>query len=203
MPEKDRFEKSLGPGWCASYQYVKNDKATPEEINDRIVKSLAKCLRQNDGVPGIQEIVKVVVMPLEHVLPEKFEALDNIVRDHEGHRHTKIVVNVAKSILVQLSYGGGTLEPMNLVHRLAEDSCSALIRHYFFDKVSQRLIAAGSFANYAEFHKWQIKVEKSIHPRIEKIAAQLIGNSPTRKIRAPRSVAPKMSTTELLTEVLV
>lgn len=203
MPEKDRFERSLGAGWCAAFQYIKNGNASSDEIDDKLVKTLAKCLRQNDGVPGIRAAMEVLVISQEHVLPEKFEALDDIARGHAGHRHTKIAVNVAKSILVQLSYSGGTLEPMNLAHRLAEDSCRALVRHYFFDKVSQRLIAEGSFANYEEFRHWQEKVEKSIQPRIQKVAYQLIGDSPASKIRVPRSVAPKMSIADLLAEDLI
>lgn len=203
MPEKDRFDRSLGAGWCGAYQYAKNRSASSEELNDKLVKSLAKCLRQNDGVPGFQAMMKVVVMPLEHSLPAKFEALEDIVRDHGGHRHTKIVADVAKSVIVQLSYSGGTMEPTDLTHRFAEDSCHALIGHYFFDKVSHRLIAAGRFANCEEFRKWRIEVAISIHPSIEKIAAQVLGDTPSKKIRAPRSVVPKKSTTDLLAEVLL
>ncbi|MDE0143453.1 MAG: hypothetical protein OXI80_12965 [Caldilineaceae bacterium] len=202
MPEKDRFEMSLGTGWCAACQYVKSRRASSEEICDKLLKSLAKYLRENNGLPGFQAMVGVVAMPLDCALSERFKALEEVVRNHEGHRHTKIAAEVAKSILVQLSYGGGTLQPMNLDLRLAEDSCNALIRHYFFDKVSRRLVAAGNFTNYEEFRKWQIRLEESLQPRIEKIATQLIGNVPANRIRAPRRVVPKMSTTDLLVEDL-
>lgn len=202
MPEKDRFEKSLGAGWCAAFQYAENRRASSEEICDKLIKSLAKYLRENNGVPGFQDMARVVAMPLENALSEKFEALEEVVRNHEGHRHTKVAAEVAKSILVQLSYGGGTLQPMDLDQRLAEDSCNALIKHYFFDRVSQRLVSAGTFTTREKFHRWQIKLEESLQPRIEKIATQLIGNVPSNKIRAPRSVLPKMSTTDLLVEDL-
>ena len=202
MPEKDRFELSLGSGWYAVFQYVKSRRASSEEICDKLLKSLAKYLREHNGLPGFQAMVRVVTMPLEHALSERFEALEEVVRNHDGHLHTKIAAEVAKSILVQLSYGGGTLQPMNLDLRLAEDSCFALMQHYFFDKVSRRLIAAGNFTNREEFHKWQIKLEESLQPRIEKIASQLIENVPANKIRAPRRVVPRMSTTDLLVEVL-
>ena len=40
MPEKDRFEKSLGARVvCFLSSMSRTDKATPEEINDRIVQS--------------------------------------------------------------------------------------------------------------------------------------------------------------------
>lgn len=202
VPEKDRFEMSLGAGWCASFQYVKNGRASSEEICDKLLESLAKNLRKYNGFPGFQAMVRVVALPLEHALSERFKALEEVAQYHEGHRHTKIAAEVAKTILVQLSYGGGTLQPMNLDLRFAEDSCYALIKHYFFDKVSRRLVAAGNFTNHEEFHKWQIKLEKSLQPRIEKIATQLIRNVPANKIRAPRRVVRKMSTTDLLAEDL-
>lgn len=203
MAEKDRFEKSLGTGWCAAYQYVKNGTASPEEVDDKLVKSMAKYLRKYNGVPGFQAMMDVFAAPPGPSLMESFDALDDIVRDQGGHRHTKIAANVAKSLLVQQLAGGGTLEPKNEAHRLAEDVCSALLKHYYFARVRQSLITEGRFADHEKVRQWQVRVEQSIQPGIEKIAAQLGRNPDAKSLRAPRNTAKKVSTSDLLDEVLV
>ncbi len=203
MPEKDRFEKSLGSGWCAAYQYSKNGNATPEEINGKLVKALTQVLRENSGVPGLQAMMDILITPPGSFLREGFDALDGIVRDQGGHRHTKIAVKVAKSLLVQQLASGGTLERQDVVHRLAEDVCSSLVKHYFFARVCPKLIADGKFRDHDEACRWQNQVEQDIQPAIGKIAGKLLQNTDAKGLRAPRRTATKVPTSDLLAEILV
>ena len=198
------LKKSLGAGWCSSFQYVKNGKVSPEEVDDKLVKTLAKYLRKHNGVPGFQAMKDVLAAPAGPSFVNCLGALDDIVRRQGGHRHTKIAADAAKSLLAQKFAGGGTFEPRNVAQLLAEKVCSALVRHYFFARVSHPLIAQGRFTTHEEFHRWQKGVEQSVQPSIEKIAAQLVKKPNAESLRAPRNTTKKkMSTSDLMDENLV
>ena len=203
MAENDRFERALRGGWRTAAQYVTNENASPEEVDDKLVESLTRCLQEYNGVPGFQEIVVVLKAPLGSSFLDSFCALDDIVRDRGGHRHTKIAANEAKSLLVQLPVSEETLESKDLAHRFAEDVCLALVRHNFVARARPQMIAERRFVNHEEFCEWQVGVERSIQPRISKIAAQLVGNPNAVNLRAPRKSTKKVPTGDLLNEVLV
>ena len=203
VPEKDRFERSLGAGWCAVYQHVKNRSITPEEINDKIVKTLTKYLRDSSGVPGFQAMMGVIAAPPGSSLSESFVAIDQIVGGESGHRHTKVAAKEAKSLLVRRLASGGTLEPQDLSHRFAAKVCFALVEHYFFARVCPKLTADGRFVDHNEACVWQEQVERDIQASIGKIAGQLLQQTDGKGLRAPRRTAPKMSTSDLLAEQLI
>lgn len=203
VPENDRFEWSLGAGWCALYQHVKNGSATSEEINDRIAKTLTKYLRERSGVPGFQNMMNVIVAPPGFSLSESYVALDRIVEGESGHRHSKVAAKEAKSLLNWNLGSGGTMDPHGLSHQFAANVCIALVKHYFIDRVCPQLIADGKFADSAQAHEWQKQIESDIRPHIDKIADQLIQKTDGRGLRAPRRTAPKLSTSDLLAVELV
>ena len=200
MPEGDRFERSLGAGWRSAFRYAAGEVASEQEIEDKLVGSLAKTLRGNGGVPGRDAIVRTIVGALEASLMESFGALDGIVRDQGGDRHTKVAVAVAKSFLVQ--QGVSILSPDQMARQLSMSTCEALIEHYFFARVTQRLIAKGRFADRNEARQWQSRVEQAMRPRIEKLAGQLVQDPSAASLRAPGRVTKKVSTSELLSEDL-
>ena len=200
MPEGDRFERSLGAGWRSAFRYAAGEVASEQEIEDKLVGSLAKTLRGNGGVPGHDAIVRTIVGALEASLMESFGALDGIVRDQGGDRHTKVAVAVAKSFLVQ--QGVSILSPDQMARQLSMSTCEALIEHYFFARVTQRLIAKGRFADRNEARQWQSRVEQAMRPRIEKLAGQLVQDPSAASLRAPGRVTKKVSTSELLSEDL-
>ncbi len=197
MPEQDRFEKALRAGWRTAYQYVTDGTASPEEIDDKLVQSLARELREKNGVPGFQAIEHIVAASSAAPVTECFSVLDDIVRDQEGHRHTKIAAKVAKSLLAQEFAGG------DVAHRFSEDVCSALVEHYFFARARPRLVTEGKFVDHEEVRRWQAQVENAMQPAIQKIAAQLVGDPDAKGLRTPRRAARKVSTSDLLTENLV
>ena len=167
MREGDRFERSLGAGWRSAFRYAAGEVASEQEIEDKLMGSLAKTLRENGGVPGNDAITRTIVGADAASLMESFGALDGIVQDKGGHRHTKIAVDVAKSFLVQ--QGVSVLSPDQMACQFSVSTCEALIEHYFFARVNQRLIAKGRFADSNEARKWQGRVEQGMRSRVEKV----------------------------------
>lgn len=201
MAENDRFENSLYAGWRTVAQYVENDSASPEEVNDKLVESLVNCLRKHDGIPDFHVMTCFLSAPSRQTSLDVFVALDDIVKAQRGHRHTKVAARVAMSILAQKLVAGETLEPQNLERRLAEDVCLAHVRHYFFARIRQRMIAKGKFSDNSEFHKWQIGVERSIQPRVGRLAVQLAENPDAVNLRTPKRTATKVPSSVLPEEV--
>ena len=202
VPEKDRFEWSLGAGWCAVYQLVNSNSSTSEEISDKIVKTLTKYLRERDGIPGFQAMMAVIAEPPGHSISGSIAALNQIVSSEFGHRHTKVAAEEAKSLLTRKLASGGTLEPKNLARHFAARVCIALVEHYLFARVRLSLIADGKFTDLGEANQWQKQMEREIQPSIDKIAGQLLQKTDGDGLRAPRRISPKKSTSDLLTEEL-
>ena len=200
MPEGDRFERNLGAGWRSAFRYAAGEVASEQEIEDKLMGSLAKTLRENGGVPGHDAIARTIVGAHEASLMESFGALDGIVRDQGGDRHTKVAVDVAKSFLVQ--QGVSVPSPDQMARQLSMSTCEALIEHYFFARVTQRLITKGRFADHNGARQWQGRVEQAMRPRIEKLAGQLVQDPSAASLRAPGRVTKKVSTSELLSEDL-
>ena len=105
MPEGDRFERTFRAGWRSAYQQTRNGNASDEEIADKLVKSLAESQRKANGVPGFPEMAQLIADCSPATLLDSYEALDRIVRYHNGHMHTKIAADVAKSLMVQVTIG--------------------------------------------------------------------------------------------------
>ena len=105
MPEGDRFEKTFSRGWRGAAQYIRDSSVPIEETGDKLTKTLVKRLRDDGGVPGFDEMLKIVNSGAHDDLLDSFEALDEIVRNNDGHRHAKVAAEVAKSALVQQPHG--------------------------------------------------------------------------------------------------
>ena len=203
MPEGDRFEKGFGAGWRGALVLVQGGVASEEEVADKLVKSLAKTLRVEDGIPGHEAICRV--MEAADIVPllDSFQALDDTVRDHEGHRHTKVAAEVAKSLLVQEDAANGTAAPEFLATRLTAETCSALVDHYFFGRAYPQLIAEGRFVDHEHTRQWQGRVEHAMRPAVGKLADKLVSKPNAEGLRAPRRSVPKESTRNLLGEDLL
>ena len=202
MPEGDRFERAFRAGWRSAYQYARDGKASDEETADKLVKSLAKNLRDAGGVPGRPEMTQTVADCVPATLLESYEALDRLVREHNGHRHAKIAADVAKSLIVQSLSGTAGLDG-GISSQFAERVCEAIIDNGFFAKAGTRLVEEGRFSNLQEFREWQGKIEGMIEPSVAKIAEQLVQNPDAKGLRAPNRMSKKKTTGELLGENLL
>ena len=202
MPEGERFERSFRAGWRSAYQYTRDGKASPEEIADKLIKSLAKDLREADGVLGFPDMTQLIIDSDQEALLDSYEALDEIVRQHNGHRHTKIAAEVAKSFIVQsLSETVGLDGDISI--QFAERVCDAIVDSGFFAKAGTRLVEEGRFSNLQEFREWQGKIERLIGPSVAKIAEQLVQRPDGEGLRAPPGLTRKKTTGELLEENLL
>ena len=201
MPEGDRFERSLGAGWRSAFRLVM-DEGTAAEVNDKLIESLAKALRRHGGIPGLEEIAAVVERQHESSPMVVYGALDRIVRDHGGHRHTAIAADIAKSSFTLSGLDAGATAPGDMAQRIAVRACTALADHYFFGRTRERLITEGRLRDHAEAQGWRNQTIEAIRPRIEKIARQLLQSPDATGLRAPNRETPRKSTSDLLGEEL-
>ena len=203
MPEDDRFKKGFGAGWRGALRLVQGGVSSDEEVADKLVKSLAKTLHVEGGVPGLEVICRVVESADRSSLLESFHALGVIVLDHERHRHTKVATEVAKSLMVQRDVTNGSAASESLPHRLLRETCSALLAHYFFGRAYPQLMAEGRFVDHEHARHWQVRVEQVMQPAIVKFADKLVSRPDAEGLRAPRRSVPKESTRNLLEEDLL
>ena len=198
MPEGDRFERSFGAGWRGAFQLVRGGFSSDGEIADKLVGSLAKTLRNEKGVPGFAEMYRVIVEGKKNSLLQAFNALDDIVRDNEGHGHTQVAADVAKSLLVQQDASNGMAASETLERRLAEGTCSALMDHYFFARAYPQLIDEGRFFDHEDARQWRHRVEQAIQGNVAKLADRLAERPDAEGLRTPKRIVPKESTRKLL-----
>lgn len=216
MAEGDRFERTFGAAWRGAYRRARNDAAPPAEIADELVTALARTLRDRGGVPGFREMEDAVGRAVWRtsvqssgageeaaILIESFNALDRIVRDKNGHRHTKVAADVAKGLLVQqgvLDNGHGIWP---VTPRLAENTCTALVEHLFFATARQNLVAEGKIEDHEQARHWQRSVEEVMQPAIRQMAERLAKDPHSKALRAPKRTVKQQSTSKLLREGLV
>ena len=201
MPEGDRFERQFRHGWVGAARYIRDGKASVEETGDKLAKTLAKRLRDCGGVPGFDEMVDVVTGNESLSLLDSFNSLDDIVRKHDGHLHSKVAAEVAKSVLVQQSNeaaGNGALAAP-----FAENVCAGLLEHNLFSRAEIRLIDEGRFSSREEFRAYRERLTQQMMPGIRKIAEQLVRNPDGRGLRAPNRKASRQSTSAILAEDLL
>lgn len=201
MPEGDRFERSLGAGWLSAFRLMTHE-GTAAEVNDKLVESLVNTLRRHGRVPGLEEIAAVVERQHESSPTVVYEALDKIVRDHGGHRHTRIAVDVAKSSFMLSALDGGVTARGDLAQKIAVRACTGLVDHYFFGRTRERLIAEGRLRDHAEAQEWRRQTIEALRPRIERVAHQLLQSPGATGLRTPNRESPKKSTGDLLREEL-
>ena len=204
MPDLDRFERTFKVGgWRGAYRRAREAVASTNEVGDKLVKALAKTLRTNGGVPELSAIADIVEPSNGTSLLERFNALDAIVRAQDGHPHTRIAADVAKSFLVQQGAANGGSVASKAASRFGEEVCAALVSHYFFGNARQHLVTQNRLANHEEARRWQGEVERAIQPDIEKVARQLVQDPGANHLRAPKGMVRKESTRTLLEEELV
>lgn len=202
MPEGDRFERAFRAGWRSVYQLARDGKVSDEEITDKLVKALAKNMREADGVPGLPEMTQMIADCRPATLLESYGALDRLVREYDGHRHAKIAADVAKSLIVQ-SLSGTAGVGGDISTQFAARVCDAVMDNGFFARAGTSLVEEGRFSSAQEFREWQGKIEGMIEPSVAKVAKQLVQRPDAKGLRAPNRMSKKKTTSELLGENLL
>ena len=207
MAENDRFEKSFKPGWVKPYRLLLIPDVGDTEIVDAIITPLTKILRDED-IPGRQEMnhtVSEAVWRLNmdpdptgqaNALVKIFDALDDIVRIAEGHRHTKIAAEVAKSMIIENDVG-------DTAGSFDERVCSAFVEHYFFAIARANLVSKGVASTQSEAKERQRRIEHMLRPQLKKLVEKLSNVSDVRTLRAPNRLTPMEPTRSLLDQDLL
>ena len=203
MVERDRFENQFGAGWRSAYQYAREGNVPLESNCDKLVSALSKTLREKGGIPAFDEITHVLTTGRGLDLLAAFAALDDLGERENGHPHTKIGVEVAKSLRVQWEAAGWNTETAAVPGRFAEALCSALVERNFFAKARHRLLAEGGFESYEQVAAWQSRVEEILRPQMSRVADQLVQKPDARGLRAPNRLTKKERTGDLLAENLL
>ena len=177
MPDLDRFEKRFTAGWRDAFNYVREGIASDSQISDKLMKSLAQDLRKFKGIPGLHEILAVVKNGSGASLDESFVALDRIVRDHNGHRHAKVVAGTAQSTIVSQKATNTEDASLNTDQlQFVSQSLNAIVAHKFFGNARQYLIEEGNWPDQRAAD-WQHRLENVSLPAIKGIASQLLDDS--------------------------
>ena len=202
MPELDRIEVSFRPGWRVPYRWARDRSAPDAQIAEKLVKALSATLRENDGIPGFEEVVALILMSAHspNTILATFDKLDALVSRHGGHKHVMVASEVAKSIMVQVDDGR---KVSDISVSLAEAVCSALIDHHFFSKALNPLIWEQRFRNHDEARAWQSDIERLMQQSIEKIARKLVTDPGADRLRAPNRMTRKEKTSDLLRQDLM
>ena len=203
MVERDRFEKQFGAAWLSAYRYARDGNVPLGSICDKLVSALSKKLRENAGIPAYDEMVDILTEGRGLDLMAAFGALDNLTERENGHLHTKIAAEVAKSLIVQWEAAGWNLEASQIPGIFAEASCSALIERYYFAKARQPLLAEGIFDSYERVADWQSRIEEVLRPQLFKIAVKLAQKPDGKGLQAPKRLTKKERTGDLLAENLL
>ena len=203
MPENDRFDLRLAPGWRTSFKYARNNAASDLEVTDSLVRSLAKAFRVGGGVPGFIDMLGIVTGFSPGGLLQGFGLLDAIVQVSEGHQHTKVAADVARSFLVQMDAGLESPPTESMPLQFSERVCSALLGNQFFAISRTSLQELRQVASLEDARQWQARIEQTMQSSIEELAARLLRRPDGQELRAPKRQLGKSTTSELLAENLV
>ena len=208
MAENDRFERSFRAGWRSAYIRARQDIGLTTEICDILTKTLTKNLRDLNSVPGFHEIRHVIdeetwrrVLATDQdegasALLNAFDRLENIVRDHGGHHHTRLAADAAISMIATGDLAG-------FDGSFSERICQNIVNHRFFANAVNHLVSEGKFADFEQADKWRQNIMRTLQPHIEMIAKQLEHKPDGKGIRAPNRQTPTESTHSLLEENLI
>ena len=202
MPEGDKFERAIQPGWRSAFRSIREGNMSTEEICDKFTKTLADDLRKTGGIPGEDSLSRVIQWGISDSSTGPFGAIDDIVKEQEGHPNTKIAAGVAKSMMVQQP-DGSALDEAETRKALLEKTCLAIIENKLLSKAEYPLVSEGRFESVEDFRNWQDRQEQAIQGNIEKIVDQLIASPDAKKLRAPRRKSPRKSTSALLEDNLL
>lgn len=215
MPEGDRFERNFRAGWRRAYRHARVG-ATAEELAHALTATVAKTLRDGNGIPSLGRIVEVVVDASSRLasdssgahedaklLIEAFSALDDIVRAADGHRLARIAADAAQSFLVEQGGDASYLGSSVVQARLCERVCWGLIDHNFWANARENLVAEGALASHEEARQWQQGIETVLKPGLGAIAARLMKHPDGKGLRAPSRIVRRETTGTLMQEDLL
>ncbi len=154
-------------------------------------------------IPGLTAVCRLVLNP-DELPPERLLCtLDRIVCEHRGHCFTKVAVRTAGRLIEQVSNGMAILNRTNPDILLCRHICEDIVQQSFLGKARVHMLVDGIFVDPGETRVWQCDLMRVMHPQLESLSKQLTRDSSAKDLRAPKGLAPKKSTIDLLDEVLL
>ena len=194
MPEGDRFDKKIRRGWSAAYDDIESGESTPEEAASELAIPLARDLKKDGGFPGSDKIVDIVTACAgSEAHEDAFEALDRVTMQQGGHRHTVLLAQAAKTLLLTDGMSESLEEPTFAERRLMGQACHDLVDNSFFGVGRYQLIESGRFASETE-----ARVHEAMGSLVNRITEKLLADPKGQSIKVPRSRKPKPTTKDIL-----
>ncbi len=199
MPEGDRFDKLIRRGWDDVLAGIESDDAAPYEIAAQLIVPLTRDVKNGGGLPGLDKVGGIVAACVgSGGIEGAFSALDRVVIEHNGHRHTVVLARAAKTLLLTQEIAVTLSEHAFATARLIEQTCHDLVDNVFFGVGRYRLIESGRFSSEGEAREFERLVHEALAPAIRGMAVQLMVDSTGKAIKVPRSRTPKLSTQDIL-----
>ena len=199
MPEGDRFDKKIRRGWSAAYDDIESGESTPEEAASELAIPLAQDLKKGGGFPGSDKILDIVTACAgSEAHEDPFEALDRVTMQQGGHRHTVLLAQAAKTLLLTDGMSESLEEPTFAERRLMGQACHDLVDNSFFGFGRYQLIESGRFASETEAREYETRVHEAMGSLVNRITEKLLADPMGRSIKVPRSRKPKPTTKDIL-----
>lgn len=196
MPDLDRVERSLSPYWRAPYRLLKGGHSE-EVVAEALLRCLAADLRKRGGVPEYESFLQVCMAPEQRQEPLK--TLADVGRSIEQRfgqsRDAKLLSQTMQRTRAKIEAG----RALPSSPYFAEEFLGTLLRHNFFAKVTHLVVGKERrFKDVIEARAFERRVCQELEPQIPKLARRFAADPTASKLRAPKSLRPRLSTAELL-----
>jgi len=218
MPDGDIFTRTMARGWRVPARLT-NAGTDSEGVARSVTRSLAQTLVEGGGCPMLRQIVTTIEETRQIIARTPMYASDpvavtgffdsanqrlsDLVAAADGHKHTQIAVDLARSVIVELIQMGHPLPdtaPSGTV--IAERLCWRIVDHYHFD-AQRPLLMGHRFSTFDEAQVWRAEVSAIMASRVTVIADNLERDPTGQTVRNPRWPRQMMSTAEVLASAVV
>lgn len=195
MPDRDIVERRLARPWAKPYRLMKGGSEA-DFVAEAIVQALPAHLRERGGIPGFDRVLAVCA-PLK--APRDARSIAAVTRtieqDFEQSTGIKLLVRVTQRHLAKIGAGRALPGPLPLV----EEYLRTLLRHEFFDRVTDRLIGEGKpFPDARAARQFECELLSILESQLSRIAISLLADPTASNLRAPRSLRRKCPTAVLI-----
>jgi hypothetical protein len=197
MPDGDVIYQKLVPCWRRSYRLMKGGSEV-EIVGAAVVKAAARNLRLAGGAPGLAAVATVVAEVANGSRGSAaIRDLRQIERQHRGHVHTRLLVQVGGQMIAEILSGGrpASLEPK----AVAERFCDQLVRSNLFARAVPSLIG-NRFTDQREAAAFERGVMSFIGDALRAEARRLTARPTGAGLRAPSIAGVRRPTSESINE---
>ena len=200
MPDLDIIDRIASPGWRGVTRMYAGGAASANEMRSPTLKALAKSLRDGGGLPGFSEFGAIVQRVCTGDLSalEAMREVRSLVREYNGHLHTKVAAEAVSTLIVEVVQGSTTITEPALT--VAEQFCSALVDYHLFSRARPYLVGQ-RFADHGAAFQEENACKAARASDMHKVAEGLARDPTGKSLRAPSvQRSHRRSTASLLNE---